>query len=98
MREPNTMKQDTLLELATRLEKRAKDERDYAANNTLVAELLQPEFAKWEARKEPFNLYAVRMAVEHRNSAKKDAAFADDLEQAIAIIRAQRPHNDRQTQ
>jgi len=74
--------------LAERLEKRAKKEREIATNNFVVAQLLDPEFAKFEAREGPYNIYAVRMAVDHRNSAKKDAAFADDLEDAAATIRA----------
>ena len=74
--------------LADRLEKRAKQEREIAANSAVIVALLEPEFAKFEAREAPWNTYAVRMAVEHRNSVKKDTAFADDLEAAVAILRA----------
>lgn len=71
--------------LLERLEKRAKQDRDYAANNAVVAALLEPEYAKFEART-GHNLYAVRMQIDHRNSAKRDAAWADDLEQAAEAI------------
>jgi hypothetical protein len=82
------MDRDTLLALAERLEKRAKVEREIAANSAVIVALLEPEFAKFEAREAPWNTYAVRMAVEHRHSAKKDAAFADDLDAAVDALRA----------
>jgi hypothetical protein len=74
-----------LLELAARLRKRAAEERQIAENNARVAELLAPELALFEAR-EGHNIYATRMAIDHRNSAKRDAAFADDLEAAAAAL------------
>lgn len=77
-----------LLELAERLEKRAKQDREYAINSSVVLGLLEPELAKFSAREGPWNTYAVRMAIEHRNSAKRDNAFADDLEAAAASLRA----------
>ena len=79
---------NALLELAERLKARALKERQIAANSLVVAQLLQPEIAKFEARDEPCNLYAVRLAIDHRDSAKRDAAFADDLEAAADALRA----------
>lgn len=79
-----------LLELAERLEKRASQDRSYSENNRIVAELLQPQLDRFDARNpdEPWNTYAVRMQLDHRNSAKRDAESADDLEQAASELRA----------
>jgi hypothetical protein len=82
-----TIAVDELLKLAERLEKRAAQERDYAHNSQVVFDLLKPEFDRFEERT-GHNIYAVRMAVDHKNSAKRDAAFADDLEQAAAALRS----------
>jgi hypothetical protein len=82
MTSPPTPPGDDLVE---RLRKRSKLEREIADNSALVFELLQPEFAKFEAR-EAFNVYAVRMAVDHKNSAAKDKAFADDLDTLLDRI------------
>ena len=76
-----------MLELAERLEKRAATEREWAKNSALVAELLKPQMDAFEART-GHNIYAVRMAADHRNDAKKYTAEADDLEAAAAALRA----------
>jgi hypothetical protein len=73
--------------LVERLRKRAAEERQIAENNARVAELLSPELALLEARDGP-NIYAARMAIDHRDSAKKDAAFAHDLDAAADMIEA----------
>ena len=78
---------ERLLALAERLQKRADQDRSYAKNNTIVADLLQPQMDAFEAR-DGHNVYAVRMAVDHRNSAKRDTQWADDLDAAIALTRA----------
>ena len=71
--------------LVERLRKRAAEERKIAENNVRVAELLAPELVRFEAR-EGHNIYATRMAIDHRDSAKRDAAFADDLEAAATAL------------
>ena len=73
--------------LIARLSKRAADDRSYAENNTIVASMLQPQMDAFDRRDGTHNLYAVRLQLDHRNSAKKDMQFADDLEMAIALIR-----------
>lgn len=78
---------DELLELAERLDERAKKEREWAANSSRVVELLQPEFDKFEART-GHNIYTVRLFVDERNAARKGEAFACDLERASAALRA----------
>lgn len=75
-------------ELIERLEKRAEEDEECARNSETVAEALAGELAKFEARDAPWNTYAVRMAVDHRTSAKRDRGLAADLRQAIAILRA----------
>jgi hypothetical protein len=77
--------------LVERLRKRAKEDRQCAENNRVVAGLLEPQFAAFNAREEPWNTYAVRMAVDHRNSLKRDEQWADDLDAAVAIILAAHP-------
>lgn len=72
--------------LVERLRKRAEEEREIAANSAVVAGLLKPQLDRFTNREPPWNTYAVRVALDHRNSAKKDAEFADDLEEAIRLI------------
>ena len=74
--------------LVDRIAERAKTEHDIAKNSAVVAELLQPELDKFEVRIGPWNTYAVRVAIDHRHSAKKDAAFADDLDAVVAHLRS----------
>ncbi len=74
--------------LIERLLKRAKQDRDCATNSAVVVDLLAPEMAKFEART-GHNIYAVRMAVDHKNSVKRDNAFADDLEAAASTLEDQ---------
>lgn len=81
------MNESTKDSLINRLAARSKEDRACAANSSRVLELLQPELDRFDARTE-YNTYAVRLALEHRNGAKRDAAFADDLEAAIAALSA----------
>ena len=79
------------LELADRLEKQAEKLRGYVQSSLRVVELLQPEMKRFDDPEGPWDTYTVRMSVDHSNSAKKDAAFADDLMQASAILRLSTP-------
>src|SRR6185312_16208264 len=72
-------------DLVERLRKRAADDRQCAANSAIVADLLQPQMDSFEKRA-GHNVYAVRMAIDHRNGAKLDTQNADDLEQAATRI------------
>lgn len=78
-------KTETLIE---RLLKRAKEDRQCAENSAVVADALSGQMERFESRDEqrPWNTYAVRMAVDHRNSVKRDTQYADDLIEAVAII------------
>jgi len=74
--------------LVERLRNHAAQEREIAKNSARVAELLAPELVLFKAREGHYNIYATRMAIDHRDSAKKDAAFADDLETAADKLTA----------
>jgi hypothetical protein len=71
--------------LIERLQARADEDRKCADNAAVLIALLQPEVDKFDAR-ESFNLYAVRMSVDHSSGLKKDIAYANDLEEAIQTI------------
>ena len=76
-------------ELIERLEKRAKEDESCAANNRVIAELLAPQMALFNAREAPWNTYAVRMAVDHETSAKRDERYASDLRTVIALLKTE---------
>lgn len=73
--------------LIARLEKRAAEDERCAVNNEVVAALLEPQMRMFEAR-EGHNVYAVRMAVDHRNGGKRDRQYAADLREAVGLLRA----------
>lgn len=75
-------------ELIERLEKRAKEDDACADNSRVVADLLLPEVARFNERLAPWNTYAIRMALDHRNSMERDRRYAADLREAIALLRA----------
>lgn len=89
---------ESVMALLDRLRQRAKQEREIAENSKAALALLQPELDRFNAEpREPTNVYVVRLALDHRNSATKDAAFADDLEQAadaLARLAAAEKDND----
>jgi hypothetical protein len=74
--------------LMERLAKRAKEDRDCEANNLIVADALSGQMDAFDRRDGTHSVYAVRMAVDHRQSAKRDAQYAADLEAAIALLSA----------
>jgi hypothetical protein len=80
-----------LVELIGRLEKRAEEDKACAENSRVVADLLAPEVDKFDRRPDgaQWNTYAVRMAVDHRNSVKRDSLYATDLCEAVAALSAQ---------
>lgn len=75
-------------ELMERLQKRANEDRQCEANNLAVAEALDDQLVLFEGRTGAHNVYAVRMAVDHQQSAKRDGRYAADLEQAVALLQA----------
>lgn len=64
--------------LVQRLRKYEKEARETAANCEVVAAALAGQIEALEART-GHNIYAVRLAVDHRNSAKRETQFADDI-------------------
>ncbi|MGN7867739.1 hypothetical protein [Paracoccus sp. 22332] len=80
---------DDVAELVARLRKRSKYERDIQANNVAVAELLQPQIDAFNRRDGTHNLFALRLALEHKNCAENDGKLAEDWDAAIATIEAQ---------
>lgn len=75
-------------ELVERLEKRAQEDERCAANSQIIVDLLAPQMALFTAREGVWNTYAVRMAVDHSNSVKRDGQYAADLRAAIALLKA----------
>lgn len=79
-------------ELIARLKKRLEEDRCCALNNDVAYQLLKPELDKFnEAQKNVcptigYNVYAVKLAVDHRNNAKKDHQYVADLEKVINIL------------
>lgn len=71
--------------LVERLRKRADEDQRCADNNKVVAEALSEQMRLFEERA-GHNTYAVRMAVDHKHSAKRDAMYASDLREAISEI------------
>lgn len=73
--------------LIERLEKRATEDESCVENANAVIAALADEMARFEART-GHNVYAVRLAVDHQSSARKDAQYAADLRTAIAPLRS----------
>lgn len=74
------------MNLRERIAKRIEQERSIAENSRVVAELLKPERDRWDSKpRVPYNVYAVRMQIDHANSAKRDLEFAEDLEALLAF-------------
>lgn len=68
-----------------RLRARAKEDQQCADNSKVIVEALAEQMRLFESR-EGHNVYAVRMAVDHRNSVKRDSLYAADLLEAAAEI------------
>lgn len=80
---------DDLAGLVERLEKRAKEDDECADNSRTVADLLSPELARFNERDPAgWNTYAVRMAVDHRNSMERDRRYSADLRAALTAIQS----------
>lgn len=72
--------------LIERLRKRAAEDRECAKNNAITAALLAPQLEAFDRRDGSHNTYAVRLMLDHRNGAEKDAQYADDLDAVIALL------------
>ena len=75
-------------DLSIRLKRRMEEDRVCAENNFAVFEALSKQVQNFQnskaGDKPTYNNYAVRTGLEHRNGAKRDAEYADDLKKAIA--------------
>ncbi len=74
---------ETLIE---RLRKRADEDQQCADNDMVIVDALADQMRLFDERDGGYNTYAVRMAVDHRNSAKRDRQFAADLREAADIL------------
>ncbi|UYE95909.1 hypothetical protein KNLIENLN_00097 [Sinorhizobium phage NV1.1.1] len=73
--------------LIERLRKRADEDLACAANNDAVADALKPQMDRFNKLVEgEHNTYAVRMFLDHHNSAKRDRQYAADLLEAIKLL------------
>ncbi|MCY1741174.1 hypothetical protein [Ensifer sp. SL37] len=72
-------------ELIDRLRKRAKDDQACADNSKVIVEALADQMRLFDNR-EGHNVYAVRMAVDHRSSVERDTRYAADLTEAADRI------------
>lgn len=73
--------------LVERLLKRAAEDQSCADNGQVIVDALAEQMRLFEAR-EGHNVYAVRMAVDHKSSVKRDQKYADDLRAAAEFIRS----------
>lgn len=73
-------------DLIERLRKRAEAEREIQRNNEAVAEALSGQLEAFHRRDGSHNNFAVRLGLDHRSCAKKDASLAADWEEAAATI------------
>ena len=72
-------------DITARLLDRAKEDRQCAENNKAVFDAFSEQMRRFESR-EGHNVYAVRMAVDHKNGMERDTRYAADLEEAAAEI------------
>lgn len=72
-------------ELIARLRKRAKEDQACADNSAVIVEALSGQMKLFDDRA-GHNVYAVRMAVDHRNSVRRDTQYAADLTEAADHI------------
>ena len=79
-------------DLVERLRKRAEEDRQCAENSKAVMEALSEQIRLFETR-EGHNVYAVRMAIDHRNGMERDTRYADDLGEAADRITALEKEN-----
>ena len=74
--------------LIERLEKRVDNIRGQLKSCERIVELLKPEMDKFDAREAPWDIYTVRMSVDHQSAIRSHNKELADLEGAIAALRA----------
>jgi hypothetical protein len=79
------MNKEERKDLVERLRLRAAEDQACADNSKVIVDALAEQMSLFESR-EGHNVYAVRMAVDHRNSVERDARYAADLLAAIAEL------------
>lgn len=85
--------------LVERLRRRAKEDQACADNSAVIVDALAGQMKLFNAHEvredgQVWNTYAVRMAVDHQNSVKRDTQYASDLLEAAAEIEALRAARD----
>lgn len=84
-----------MTDLTKRLRERADEDAKCAENSKVVADLLRPQLEAFEANEDQGNVYAIRMAVDHRNSVKRDGQYAADLREAATTLETLTQENAR---
>lgn len=84
-----------MTDLTERLRKRAEEDAKCAENSKVVADLLRPQLEAFEANEDKGNIYAIRMAVDHRNSVERDGQYAADLLEAATTLETLTQENAR---
>jgi len=84
-----------MTDLTERLRKRADEDAKCAENSKVVADLLRPQLDAFEANEDHGNIYAIRMAVDHRDSVKRDGQYAADLREAATTLETLTQENAR---
>lgn len=75
--------------LVGKLRERAAEVRGYIASCQIVVDLLAPEMQKFNAREAPWDVYTVRMAVDHESSIRTQAKEAEEYEASADLIETQ---------
>ena len=76
--------------LVERLRKRADEDQACADNSKVIVDALSEQMRLFESR-EGHNVYAVRMAVDHKSSLGRDSRYAADLREAAEILSRPQP-------
>ena len=73
-------------DVAGRLKARAEKVQEWSTSSQRVVDLLKPEMDKFDAKEAPWDIYTVRMSVDHVSSIRTQAKEIADLAEAAAII------------
>jgi predicted phosphoribosyltransferase len=84
-----------MADLVDRLLKRSEDDQACAENSMAVFEALGEHYRAFDQRSGRWNTYAVRMAVDHKKGAERDAQHAADLREVVSEISRLREENER---
>jgi uncharacterized protein (DUF4415 family) len=74
------------MDITSRLRKRAQEDQECADNSRAVVDAFAEQMRLFEVHDGAHNVYAVRMAVDHKNSMNRDTRYAADLREAADLI------------